>query len=528
LETTTTHKNLDCLLINPPFVFPKGFYFGQRTVDVPLGLISLAAFVRENGYTTQILDCNYYFKNTDAEFEQWFDSNYVKQYDSIKVIGITTTTPTINATYRLAQVLKLKYPNSIIVLGGSHASFVPDEALSRPYVDCVAIGEGEDTLLELIEGKPFEEIDGIAYKVKEAGIEKNVRNKTRTRKKKLDELPMPAYDLVDINSYRPIIGNFKRLPAMMLVSSRGCPWSCSFCRRTVGKMWTYRSAESLYNEFKYLSETYGVKDIAIMDDVFTVSKERVMEFCDLLIKKPLDILWQCFARIDIVDEEMLHTMHKAGCWGIMYGVENFDQTILNNLHKDIEVQHVFKVMEWTKSAKLESRVCMIVGNEGDTKELIYQNIELLKKLDPDLISVAILTPFPGNDVFIKAHKEDRILSYNWDVYYGSTPLVKIDSLTPVEVEKLYREMTFAYYFRLSYIFKRIARLRSWEDFRMNVLGGLGLAGFFFEKILSQFKAKGKTEARTYMQLLKEKYLPDENKEVIRALTATTTKQTVNS
>ena len=522
------NRNLDCLLINPPFVFPKGFYFGQRTVDVPLGLLSLAAFVRERGFSTQLLDCNYYFKDTDIEFEDWFETNYVKKFDQIKVIGITTTTPTINASYRLAQILKLKYPKSIIVLGGSHASFVPDEALSNSFVDCVAMGEGEDTLLELLKGVPFSEILGLAFKSNDSEGEKFIRNKTRGRIRELDELPMPAYDLINIEAYRPIIGNFKRLPAMMLVSSRGCPWSCSFCRRTVGKMWTYRSSESLYNEFKYLSETYGVKDIAIMDDVFTVSKGRVMEFCQLLIEKPIDVQWQCFARIDIVDEEMLNTMHKAGCWGIMYGVENFDQTILNSLHKGIEAQHVFKVMEWTKSANLESRVCMIVGNEGDTEELVDSNIELLKKLDPDLISVSILTPFPGNDIFIKAHKEDRILSYNWDTYYGSTPLVKIDSLSPQNVERLYRKMTFSFYFRLSYIFKRLIRIKSWEEFKMNFLGGLGLFGFFIEKIRFNFRGKKTKESKTFMQVLKTKYIPDENKELLRKLTYNTTKQSIDS
>jgi len=522
---------LDCLLINPPFFFPKGIYYGQRTIDVPLGLTALAAYVREHGFSVQIVDCNYYFKDTDLEFELWFIKNYVEKFSSIKVIGVTTTTPTINVSYRLAALCKRYYPDTVFVLGGAHASFVPDEALSNESVDCVAMGEGEDTLLELLQGQPFENINGLAYKKNTNGVVEFIRNKSRSRNKALDDLPMPAYDLIDINSYRPIIGNFKRLPAMMIVTSRGCPWSCSFCRRTVGKMWTYRSAESLYNEFKYLNEKYGVKDVAIMDDVFTVSKQRVTDFCNLLIEKPLDVQWQCFARVDIVDEEMLLLMKKAGCWGIMYGVENFDQKILDNIQKGVEVEKVFNAMLWTKKAKLESRVCMIVGNEGDTHEVVNDNIRLLKKLDPDLISVSILTPFPGNDVFNKTIREDKILTYDWDKYYGSTPIINIDSLSTEDVEKLYRKMTFSFYLRPTYILKRLYNTRSFHEVKLNFIGGIGILGFYSEKLLRFFKPKKIKQGSdnfTFMQKLKSEYDPVKNKEKIISLTLTATKQTAIS
>lgn len=522
-------KILDCLLINPPFKFERGFYYGQRTVDVPLGLIALAAYVRENDFSVELLDCNYYFQDTDKEFEDWFVENYLKKYDEIKVIGFTTTTPTINVTYRLSQVCKDLYPNSKIVLGGSHASFVPDEALSRSFVDCVVMGEGEETLVEILNEKPFEEINGLAYCKKEV-LEKNefVRNKPRTRLKALDELPMPAYDLVDMQSYRPIIGNFKRLPAMMLISSRGCPWSCSFCRRTVGKMWTYRSPKSLYDEFKYLHETHGIKDIAIMDDVFTVNKKRVLEFCELLIQNPMDVQWQCFARIDIVDEEMLDKMAEAGCWGIMYGIENFDQKILEDIQKGINIDHVFNVMKWTQKSGLESRICMIVGNEGDTEEIVDMNIDLLKKLEPDLISVAILTPFPGNDIFNKALREDKILSYDWDLYFGSTPLVKIDTLNSEDVIRLFRKMTFSFYLRPYYIIKRIRKMKSWREIKYNMVGGIGILAFFAEKIITLFSKKKiipPEASLTRMQKMKLAYRPDEHKKQIQKLTLTATKQT---
>ena len=131
------------------------------------------------------------------------------------------------------------------------------------------LGEGEETLRELLDGVEYKDIRGLAYK--EIVDEKVTFKRTppRERIKSLDDLPMPAYDLVEVDKYRPILGAFKRLPAMMMVSSRGCPWSCSFCRRPVGKMLTVKSAEKIYEEMKFLSETYGIRDIAFQDDVFT-------------------------------------------------------------------------------------------------------------------------------------------------------------------------------------------------------------------------------------------------------------------
>jgi radical SAM superfamily enzyme YgiQ (UPF0313 family) len=363
--------------------------------------------------------------------------------------------------------------------------------------------------------------------VESEGGSQYIRNKPRVRIKKLDELPAPAYDMLDIKKYRPIIGNFKRLPSMMLVSSRGCPWSCNFCRRTVGKMWTYRSAESLYDEFKMLNEQYGIRDIAIMDDVFTVNKQRVMDFCNLLIEKPLDILWQCFARVDIVDEEMLMKMKKAGCWGVMYGVENFNQEILESLKKDICVDQIKEAMKWAKKAGLQIRACLMVGNEGDTPEILDNNMKKIIALDPDLLSVAILTPNPGNQVFNKAIREDRLLSYNWDLYYGATPLVKIDSMSPEDTLRTYRKMTFDFYFRFGYMVKRLFKMKSPEELFYNIVGGLGMLRFYLEKLIGKkapVKASGNpVEVPTQMQSDRSRFAIDTKH--IRKLTLNATPET---
>jgi radical SAM superfamily enzyme YgiQ (UPF0313 family) len=517
-------KDLDCLLIWPPFDFPDGIYSNLRTYEPPLGLLALAAYVREFDFSVGILDCNMTFENTDAEFEQYIKENYADVADEVKVVGFTTTTPTIYACYRMAEVCRKFFPNARIVLGGAHASFVPDEALDKPYVDAVALGEGEETLRELLAGVEYKDIRGLAYRETVDGKVAFKRTFSRERIKSLDDLPMPAYDLVEVDKYRPILGAFKRLPAMMMVSSRGCPWSCSFCRRPVGKMLTVKSAEKIYEEMKFLSDTYGIRDIAFQDDVFTVNHENVFRLCDMLIEKPLDIKWHCFARVDIVTPELLKRMKEAGCWQIMYGVENFNQGVLDNLNKGLEVQQIFDGIKWTQEAKIEVRVCMMIGNPGDTEEIINQNIEFVKQINPDYLSMGILTPFPGHDMYNWALKEDRITTFDWDMYYGSTPIVKIDTLTPEDIKRLYRKMTFEVYFRPQYIWKKLKSVRSFTEFKMYSRGFLGLLHFFLEKFIYSFKSRKRVD-RTEDQDFGPRDMTEEEIKRAIALTSTATKQT---
>lgn len=515
-------EELDCLLICPPFVFPSGFYAGQRAIDPPLGMMALVSYLRRDEKSVRLIDCNLEFEDTDEEFEAFMESHILPRYAKIKVIGLNTTTPTINAAFRIAQVCKRLYPEAILILGGAHASFVPDESLDRDYIDCVCIGEGEETLTEVVSGKDFAEIDGLAYKVVKNGSCEFVKNKPRGRRVNLDDLPLPAYDLIDTSKYRPIIGNFKTLPAMILTTSRGCPWSCNFCRRPVGKMWSYRSPQSLYEEMRHLSEKYGIRDITFMDDVFTVSKKRVFELCELLIQNPLNVRWNCFARVDIVSAAMLKKMKQAGCWGIMYGVENFDQKVLDGINKGLDVSQIFDAVSWAKDAGLEIRICMMVGNPGDTEEIINANIRLVKKLNPDTISVAILTPFPGHGIYNEIRDKNLIMTYDWDLYFGSTPIVKLEHLSPDDIYRLFRKMTFSFYFRPSYILRRLWKIRSWTDLRYQFAGFLGLLGFFLDKLRPAKPPKKMTS------MVKEKLARKINEEKIRMLTATPTNETATT
>lgn len=291
-------------------------------------------------------------------------------------------------------------------------------------------------------------------------------------------------------------------------------------------MLSAHSAERIYEEMKLLAEVYGVKDIAFQDDVFTVNQENVKRLCNLLIEYPLDINWHCFARVDIVSPELLQLMKKAGCWQVMYGVENFSQEILNGMSKGLDRSQIFDGVRWAKEAGIEVRICMMVGNPGDTEEIINNNIEIVKQLDPDFLSNSILTPFPGHAIYNWALKENRILSFDWDLYYGATPLVQIDNLSPDDLKRLSRKMTFEVYFRPKFILKKILSLRTMTELKIYTKGFMGLMHFYLEKIIYSFKPRKKVD-KTKLERSYNDLTPEEVQHRID-LTKTATKQTAKT
>src|SRR3989339_317354 len=260
-------NTLDCLLISPP-VHHKDSENIWKAIDSnfpPLGLADIAGYIREKGATVKILDCNLESPSVET-FGEFFEKNYVSNFTSIKVIGMTTMTCNIKKAYEVADICKKHYPNAIIVFGGVHATFMIKEVIDNEHVDVVVIGEGEKTLHELVSGKEFGQIKGIAYKKNANGKVEIIINPPRERFNNLDILPMPAYDLLPVLKYRPAKGSYKRLPAMSMMTSRGCPGRCTFCSKTLGNLLVFKSAEKVYEEIKYLSNNYGIKQILFYDD----------------------------------------------------------------------------------------------------------------------------------------------------------------------------------------------------------------------------------------------------------------------
>jgi radical SAM superfamily enzyme YgiQ (UPF0313 family) len=296
-----------------------------------------------------------------------------------------------------------RYPASPIIFGGAHASALPEDILSHPYIDVAVIGEGEHTVLELVSGKPLDEINGLAFR-KADGI---VTTAPRARIANLDELPVNDYSLVPMQLCKPLVGTYRKLPATILVTARGCPGRCTFCSRVVGNFLSVQSPERIIKEIEVLYYRYGFRQIIFYDDTFIADRKRIERFCDLLLQSGMKISWTCSSRVDKVYPDLLKKMKQAGCHQIMYGIESFNETVLKNINKKTRIEDIYYAISETKKAKIETRAAIMLGNPGDTLEILKDNIRQLKKLSPDLIQVTITTPLPGSAMF---HEKSMSLS----------------------------------------------------------------------------------------------------------------------
>lgn len=454
-------KTLNCLLISPPIFYSdkENIWRWVNSNFPPLGLASIASFVRARKFSVDLIDCNVYAPSVES-FERFFRSFYVATYSSIQIIGITSFTFNIKIALKIAAVCKKYYPAATIVAGGYHATAMPEDVLRDHSVDIVCIGEGEHTFHEILKGRPLSEIQGIVYRDRCGQV---VSTPLRPRIQDLDQIPMPAYDLLPILRYRPAKGSYKRLPAMNMITSRGCPGRCTFCFKTLGPQLVFKSAEKIFEEILFLVTHYGIKQILFYDDTFTVNQKNVIRLCDLILENSLDLSWTCFARVDSVDADMLQQMKKAGCHQVMYGIENIDRTVLANINKPINTEQVMDAVAWTKKARIECRLSFMVGNPGDTEAIIRKNITFMNTVNPDLVIINIATPFPGTDMFQWAKERNLILTKNWDDYTLAKPIMRLENFSAGQIQYFYRLMYRSFYFRPSYILRQMFSIRSRAD-----------------------------------------------------------------
>ena len=450
------------LLINPPQ--------DTKYPQPPLGLASLAAVLEKKDYKVEILD---------ASALQLSENEIVKKADSADVIGITAMTPTINSAIRIAKGIKQKNPNSTIILGGPHATILPEEILNNvPEIDIIVRGEGEETIVELCDAlendQSIENIHGITYR-----NNSTIKNTpSRPPIMNLNSLPFLAYHLLPLDKYKLHPPHGREYPFMALLASRGCPYNCIFCSKSVfGSKFRGQSPERIVDEIVYLKEHFGIKEIAFYDDVFTLNQKRIMQFVKELKERNLDIPWTCEARVNLVTEELLKEMKKAGCYMVAYGIESGNQMILNNLRKKITIEQIKSAIEATRKAGIQSVGYFMLGSPGETPETIRQTIDFARSLDIDFAQFSVTTPFPGTDLY-DLYLDSGNKNTKWaDFIYASlksssAPVFETESLSKEDLQEWNAKAYKEFYLRLSYIWKRFIGMRSIGDLKTNIKGFL--------------------------------------------------------
>ncbi len=436
------------------------------------GILSIASYLNNKKFRTSILDCNLE-QIKESEFDKTFNDRF-ENYE-IEYIGFSTTTQTVNSAYRLAKKVKQLKPSVKILFGGAHPTALPKDVLKHDFADIVVIGEGELITEKILQNKNAEQINGIAFK----NNGKIIINPPHERIKNLDILPINDYSLVPMEFCKPLIGSYKRLPATILITARGCPGKCTFCSRVLGDRLCVQSPERIIEEIKILYYDFNIRQLIFYDDTFISNRTRIEKFCDLLINSDIDISWTCSSRVDKVFPDLLLKMKKAGCHQIMYGVESFNATVLKNINKRTKPEDIFYAIKETKKAKIEARAAIMLGNPGDTIEILEDNIKQLKITKPDLIQVSITTPLPGSQMFKDAKTNNKLLTYDWDKYEGSDEIVKHEAISFETLQKYYKKTYIKFYLRPSFIFKTIFSINSFLKIKLIFSGIISIIPIIF-------------------------------------------------
>lgn len=443
------------LLVNPPWVRRKdNVWDNVASVMPPLGLAWMAAVLEQNGHKVRILDAH--AERVDLDHFPF----YLRQLGQFELVGITATTALIINGLEIARMVKSELPHAVVILGGVHPTVLPDEVLTEPAVDLVVRGEGERTISQLAAEKPLEQIQGISFRSGQV-IQ---HNPDQGLIEDVDSLPMPAYHLLPMDKYYPAIGAAKRRPAVSMLATRGCSGRCTFCYRIFGKRLRVRSGRKVAEEAKFLQDNYGIKEICFYDDTFTVLKREVYAFCQALEDLKIDLTWSCFSRTDTVDEELLMRMKESGCHQIMYGIESASAEILRKIGKRTNVEQSEHAIHMAQKAGLDVRAAFMIGNPGETTHTMKETLVFAIRLDPELVTFNITTPFPGTEMFRWADEKGYLITKNWADYDLAHPVMKLPTVSCKKVQNFYRQAHIRFFLRPRYIVRRIARLRSLADF----------------------------------------------------------------
>lgn len=438
----------------------------KYTGMIPHGIASMAAVLEKNNRQCQIMDA--YAEN--AGIDEIVDRiiNF-----GTTVLGVSCVTPVMPFVHELIKRIKEKQPSIVTVLGGPHPSILPDEELTDNNLDFIVRGEGEFTLLNLLNelngGRNFGAIDGLSYK--ENG--KRYHNKPAQNIKNLELLPLPAYHLLPMHLYSTPPQWLIVSPSFQMLTTRGCVYKCGFCYVGLGKVIRYKDPKQVCEEIEYLIANYGCRQICFVDTVFPFGNKHAKEVCGEIISRNLHkkIVWFTSNRVDIINPDMLNLMYKAGCRLMTLGIESGNQEILDFMHKNTTLEQIIKAVKMSHKAGIEVTASYVFGMPGETVQTAVHTIEFAKKLNTLYAQFNLLVPYPGSEVYEYMDKNGLLRNKDWSNYVSLTSLTKLDppfipeGMTKEELLSIQLKAYNDYYKRPVMIFKHLKRMLVNREFK---------------------------------------------------------------
>ncbi len=433
-----------------------------------LPLATLAAVLREHDYPVKILDLH-------ALNLPVADAAPLVAEARPDVVGLTCKTLGWPAVLEIARMVKATVPECLVVLGGPHTSIYARESLTFDCIDMAVVGDGEETLLEIVQtldgGGDLWSIPGTCVR-RDGEV---IMNTARPVVADLDAFPMPALDLLPMDRYHCLtVLN----PFSTLVTSRGCPWHCGFCSQVYSERLRFRSVERVVDEMAWHVERFGVREIVIFDETFTVGRARVMKFCEEIGRRGLRVAFNIRARVDAVDKPMLQALKDAGCRSIHMGVEGGSQRMLDIMRKGITVEQVRSAFRAAREVGLETRGYFIIGYFDAGPEDVEDVIRFATSLDMDFASFAVATPLPATELYAVALERGYLKSDYWKAYTlnGGGPVPHLETeLLDARTLKNYRTRAYlAFYLRPEVMLRRAYHASRSMKGIIDLMGGLSV------------------------------------------------------
>ncbi len=465
-------KEMKIFFIIPPnihYIEPYAYVEADKsnTVRPCLGLLYVAAVLeRDLGIETRIIDSN-------ADGLTLNDLENILSKEKPDIVGFSVLTFNLLNCMEVCKIIKKQSPLSKICFGGWHPTLYPKETLELGCADYIVIGEGEQTFSDLVSyckekkgngDRKLNAIKGLGYKAEDGSI---IINPPRKSVQNLDGLPFPAYDLVDTTKYSNILactGN-----SVTIMTSRGCPQKCVFCdlRRTP---YRFRSPVNILEEIKFWVEK-NVREFFIQDDNFTISRNRTIEFCRLVIDSDLDIKYKISSRVDFLDDELLCYLKSSGCYRIYFGIESGSQKILDYLEKGVTVEQIENTFRLAKKHGIDRCAYIMIGSYPESQRDIYKTLDLIKRIKPEHLHCSICAPMPKTYLYHKLLEEEVIKKDYWlEFAKNPDPAFKIPFFNQFfdsqKLRDLQNKIQKQFYLNPMIVLQEIKKTRGFKQFLM--------------------------------------------------------------
>ncbi|MDX2469857.1 MAG: radical SAM protein [SAR324 cluster bacterium] len=443
------NKNIICL-VSPPFeALGAGKDYVKHIINrsPSIGLLTLAATLRRDSFTPQIVECDILDLDEAAAAKKIIDAKP-------DFVGFTLFTVGVFPALNIAKEIKKALPEVPIIVGGPHLSSMAKETLEQfDTFDYAIVGEGEvglSALLEALQTKEPEEeklaqVPALMYR-KQGKV---VMSKVANTPMELDTLPMPAWDLLYgfPQIYKPSVFDYPKGPVATFAASRGCPFTCRFCdNSTFGRRSRYHSPDYVLNVMEHLSETYGIAHIQFVDDLFMASKSRVKEICEKLIAKKSKITWSCGSRVDTINPEILELMKAAGCWEISFGLESGSDELLRKMSKSIRIEKSIRAITWAKEAGIRTKGLFMLGYPGENAKTIAETKAFVQKIPLTILNLSKFSPYPGSPIYEDLYQA-KLRDEDWGKLNSMNFIWESDEITHEELDREYREILGTFYRR---------------------------------------------------------------------------------